>query len=83
MLGADVVVAHAAGLFDRIFQDLLGGGGKINLGTFILAKSAQFFDHFPHPIRLQAEFAQNAPGNSAVLLDQTQEQVFGSDCILV
>ena len=73
VFGADVVVPHAAGLVDGVLEHLLGARGKVDLTAAVLAEAAQAFDHLADAIGFQAQFAQYAPGDAAVFLDQAEQ----------
>ena len=83
VFGADVVVAHLAGLFDGVFEDELGIGGEFDLAAFVMPLAAHALDHLAHTIRFQAELAQNTPGHPAIFFQQAEQQVLRTDQSLV
>src|SRR3990172_8429983 len=83
MLGADVVVPHAAGFFDRQLQHLLGRRRQLDLAAGMPADAGQPLDRLFDPGRIEAELAQNAPRHPALFADQAEQKVLGADVVVV
>ncbi len=67
MLGADVVMAHLARLFDGVLEHLLGVGSQLDLAALVTPLAGDAHHDLAHPLRVQAEFAQHTPGDASVL----------------
>jgi hypothetical protein len=83
VLGADVVVPHAAGFFDRQLQHLLRRRRQFDLAAGVPADSRQTLDRLFDARRIEAELAQDAPGDAALFADQAEQQVLGADVVVV
>src|SRR3990172_3479925 len=83
MLGADVVVPHATGFFDRQLQHLLGRRRQLDLAAGMPADAGQPLDRLFDPGRIEAELAQNAPRHPALFADQAEQKVLGADVVVV
>ena len=57
MFGADIMVAHFAGLFDGVFENKLSVWGKLDLIALEMSLAADTLDHLADALRLQTEFA--------------------------
>ena len=82
MFGADVVMTEPAGFIDGVFEHLLRFGGQFDLVVSGAAFARQALDHLAHAFGVQAQVAQDAPGNAAFLFHQTKQQMLGADGFL-
>ena len=72
VFGADVVMAHAARLVHRHFQNALGAGRKVNLrGAGGPAGASEPLAHFQNAAIFQAQLTQNSSGHAPLLANQT------------
>ncbi len=84
VFGADVVVAHHAGLFDSQFDNSFcawGEGWFAQGGAF--AASDVAFDGAHDLARFDAQILEDLYGDAVLLLDEAQEQMFGTDMVMV
>jgi hypothetical protein len=72
VLGADVMVPHLAGFFDRIFKRTLHARRKIELGGGHLPGTGNTEDHFLHADCIQTQLAQDSASHTAFFLHQAQ-----------
>ncbi len=81
VLGADVVVVEVAGLFHRVFDDLLGPRRLRQLAHRDHFGSAldELFDFEADLAQIDVEVLQHIGGDATALFDQAQQHVFGAD----
>ena len=84
MLGTDVVVAQLQRLAQRELQDLLGARGEGDVaGGRLLALADDLLDLLADAVERNAQGLKGFGGNTFTLMDQTQEDVFGTNVIVV
>ena len=85
VLGADVVVVEVAGLFHRIFDDLLGprGLGQLAHRDHVGARLDDLFDFEADLAEVDVEVLQDVGGDARAFLDQAQQDVLGADVFVV
>jgi hypothetical protein len=84
MLRSDVVVSHPSCFINRKLENTLGSGRKFrlrNAGT--RCRAGQPLDHILDAPQIQPKFAQHPPSYSAFFADQTEEQMLGSDIVVL
>ncbi len=80
VFGADVVVAHPAGLLHGELKHALRSGGKVELGKRrTLPRPRLALDQCLDTVELKPNSLQNAPGNTPLLTHQPEEQVLRAD----
>jgi hypothetical protein len=77
------MMAEAAGFVHREFQHLLGVGGKVNFAAAEMSHGGNALDHFAHTRGFQSQLAQDTARDAAILVRETEEQVFGADGVLL
>ena len=84
VLGADVVVAQLQGLAQRELQHLLGARGKGDVtGRGLLARADDLLHLLADTVERNAKGLKGFGGNTFTLMDQTQEDVFGTNVTVV
>ena len=84
VLGADVVVAQLQGLAQRELQDLLGARGEGDVaGRGLLARADDLLHLLADTVERNAQGFKGFGGNTFTLMDQTQEDVFGTNVTVV
>ena len=85
MLGADVVVVEVAGLFHRVFDDLLGPRRLRQLAHRDHVGSAldELLDFEANLAQIDVEVLQHVGGDAAAFFDQAQQDVLGADVFVV
>ena len=81
MLGPDVVVEQAVGLFGRVLQDALGLGAERNLdrGRDLLTKDGAPFDFLPDVLEREVGPCKDPARQPLAFPDQPQKQVLRFD----
>ncbi len=84
VLGTNVVMAQLQRLAQRELQDLLGAGGEGDVaGGGLLALADDLLDLLADAVERNAQGFKGFGGNTFTLMDQTQEDVFGTNVIVV
>ena len=84
VLGADVVVVHAAGLVDGELDHALGKWREAHLGgDRLIAAPDDGLDRGAHLDRLDPEVPQNRGRLAVIHAEHAQEQVLGADVAVV
>ncbi|MCB5291518.1 hypothetical protein BJQ90_00944 [Arthrobacter sp. SO3] len=84
MLGADVVVSQLQRLAEREFQDLLGARGEGDVsGRGLLALPDDLLHLLADAVERNAQGLKGFGSNTFTFMDQTQEDVFGTNVIVV
>ena len=85
VLGADVVVVQVAGLFHRVFDDLLGPRRLRQLAHRDHVGSAldELLDLEADLAQIDVEVLQHVGGDAAALFDEAQQHVLGADVFVV
>ena len=85
MLGADVVVAEGARLFEGEFEHLFRarGGGELALGDDVGTALDHLLDFEADFLDVYVHIAQDVGGHAAAFLDEAEEDVFGADIVVV
>ena len=85
VLRAHVVVVEIPRLFHRILDDFLGPRGLRQLahGDHVGTTLHKLFDFEPDLAEIDVEILQHVRRDAAALLDQTQQDVFGADILMV
>ena len=79
VLGTDVVVQEAVGLFGGVLQDALGlrAEGDLDRGRDFLAEHGPPFDFLANTFEREVRAGENAAGQALPLANQPEEQVLG------
>ena len=85
VLGADVVVVEVAGLFHRVFDDLLGTRGLRQLAhrDHVRAGLDDLLDLQADLAEVDVEVLQDVGGDARAFLDQAEQDVLGADVFVV
>jgi hypothetical protein len=85
VLGADVVVVEVAGLFDRVFDHLLGPRGLRQLahGDHVGAALDELLDLQADLAQVDVEVLQHVGPDARSFLDQAEQDVLGADVFVV
>ena len=84
VLGADVVVAQAAGLVDGQFDDLLGARRQADLAhDGAVAAADDELDGGADLVQLDAEVGEHFRGDAFALADEAEQEVLGADVVVV
>ncbi len=85
MLGADVVVVKIAGLFHRVFDDLLGARRLRQLahGDHVWSRLDELLDLEADLAQIDVEVLQHVGGDAGAFFDEAQQHVFGADVFVV
>ena len=84
VLRADVVVAQLQGFAQRELQHLLGAGGEGDVaGRGLLALADDLLHLLAYAVERNAQGLKSFGGNALTFMDQTQEDVFGTNVIVV
>ncbi len=84
VLGADVVVAELERLAQRELEDLLGAGGEGDVaGRSLAAVADDLLDLRAHGLEGDAERLERLRGDALALVDQTEQDVLGTDVVVV
>ena len=84
VLGADVVVAQAAGLVDRQLDDALGAGRQPDLADDRpVASPDDELDRGPDLGQLDVHVLEDARGDALALADEPEQQMLRADVVVV
>ena len=85
MLGADVVVVQVAGLFHRVFDDLLRPGRLRQLAhrDHVGPALDELFDFQADLAQIDVQILQHVGRHAAAFLDQAQQDVLGADVFVI
>jgi hypothetical protein len=77
------MMSHPSRFIHGVFQHLLGAWGKVQFCSTVLTWASQALYYFLNPIGLQAQFTQDAPGNSPFFAHQTKKEMLRTNVIMV
>ena len=85
VLGADVGMVEALGLFARQRENFLHARGVRDIADHLgLGAAADlFFDLHAHGLHVETHLLQHVDGNTLAKFDQAEEQVLGPDVIMI
>ena len=85
VLGADVVVVQVAGLFHRVFDDLLGPRRLRQLAhrDHVGPALDELLDLEADLAQIDVEVLEHVGGHAAALFDEAQQDVLGADVFVV
>ena len=84
MLGADIVMAHQAGLIHGQLDDPLGARGKRGLAKRrAFATAHRAFDGTDNLHRLDAQLAQHLNGDTVLFSHQPQQKMLRPDVVVI
>ena len=84
VLGTDVVVAELQRLAQRQLEDLLGPRRKRDMpGRCLLALADYLLDLLAHGLLADAQRLQGLGGDTFTLMDQAEQDVLGTDVVVV
>ena len=84
VLGADVVVAELQRLAQRELEDLLGARGERDVpARSLLALADDLLDLLAHGVEGDAQRFERLGGDALTLVDEPEQDVLGSDVVVV